>query len=78
MAARAYWKGSLMLSLVSCPVPLDRQQQGDRHHEPTYPGRGAASFTLRRRAGTQEGTFREAWAPDHQRIAARCLITPET
>jgi hypothetical protein len=30
----------------------------------------ASSSTLRRRAGTHEGTFREAWAPDQQRIAA--------
>jgi len=43
---------------------------------PTCPGRGAASFTLRRRAGTpSEFHLLDSWTPDQQRIASRCAAS---
>jgi hypothetical protein len=43
---------------------------------PPCPGRGAASFTLLRRAGTHTFVV-EAWTPDQQRITSCCAASGE-
>src|SRR6266581_184118 len=42
---------------------------------PSCPGRGAASFTLLRRAGTHSLARLRRWAPALQRTASRCAAS---
>jgi len=50
------------------PVASWFETRGDAAQCVSFPGRGAASFTMHRRAGTQV-CGAEPWTPDQQRTA---------
>jgi hypothetical protein len=59
---------------LSTNRPTGKSPHGSESKFHSCPGRGAAYFTLLRRAGTYSGT---RWTPDQQRTAARCAASGE-
>jgi hypothetical protein len=59
---------------LSTNRPTGKSPHGSESKFHSCPGRGAAYFTLLRRAGTYSGT---RWTPDPQRTAARCAASGE-